>query len=760
MRVKTGIKGFDELIQGGLPEGSAVVLEGPSGVEKDYFASTFIAEGLRAGEAILVVLSSKPPATFFDELRAKGFDPDKLFAEGRLRVVDWYSQREESVVELEEAGPVIKVSLDLLNVGIAITRAISSLAKNRPRRAVVEILSPALSAYDLSQVHTFAQATKAKLSRQNLTSIFLVEKEMHDSTTLSTLLQPFDGVIELDRVREGDRIVRKLAVLSLKGTAAQSNYVPFEVTKEGELTVGRTAGTEGEGEREKPAPERSRDSYLWFSLGRALFQSGRHEKALVALESCVKIDPKNADALNLIADSLEKLGRTREAEKARLDAAAAESAAALKAESTPKPLQKPSRVFRILEASESRLKEDPKNVDALFAKATALAALERYDDSMNALNELTKINHKYPGLWLLKSKIYTGMGDEQKAQLCRDRSQQIEEETEVEEEVVREVQLLACPLCSAPVKEGATACPSCGVPFKPGEAEQRAAPTPPARPATRPQLKPEISKVAPAPPEKRKVSKEAVLSKPKGKTNGLTNGLGKGKGLTNGLRGRTNGLTNGLRGRTNGLTNGLRGRTNGLTNGLKGRTNGLTNGLRGRTNGLTNGLRGRTNGLTNGLRGRTNGLTNGLRGRTNGLVNGVRQGTGKVNGLTTMGRAEGVTNGMVNGLRNLRSGITNGLTNGNGFTNGLGSNKFRRQAKFYRWKLYIVPLLAVMLLMIPLLLPGSVRTTTRAIEIDGNFGDWSNQRVISLRTDSGVSPDVRINRAGVVDNIDYHSFYV
>jgi len=760
VRVKTGIKGFDELIQGGLPEGSTVVLEGPSGVEKDYFASTFIAEGLRDGGAILVVLSSKPPATFFEELRAKGYDPDKLFEEGRLRVVDWYSQREESVVELEEAGPVIKVSLDLLNVGIAITRAIASLAKDKPRRAVVEILSPALSVYDLSQVHTFAQATKAKLSRQNLTSIFLVEKEMHDSTTLSTLLQPFDGVIEMDRVREGDKIVRKLAVLSLKGTAAQSDYVPFAVTKEGELTVGRATGTEREGEKQGLAPERSRDSYLWFSLGRALYQSGRHEKALVALESCVKIDPKNAEALNLIAESLEKLGRTRDAEKARLEAVAAKSAAAQQAESAPKPLQKPSRVFRILETSESRLNENPKDVDALFAKATALAALERYDDSMKALNELTKINHKYPGLWLLKSKIYESLGDEQKAKLCRDRSQQIEDEIAAEEEAVREVSQLVCPMCSAPVKEGASACPSCGIPFMTGEAEQRPAPAPPARPATRPEPKPEISKVAPSPPQKRKVPKEAVVSAPKGRTNGLTNGLGKGKGLTNGLRGRTNGLTNGLRGRTNGLTNGLRGRTNGLTNGLRGRTNGLTNGLRGRTNGLTNGLRGRTNGLTNGLRGRTNGLTNGMRGRTNGLVNGVRQGMGKVNGLTTQGRVEGVTNGLVNGLRNLRSGITNGLTNGNGFTNGLGSNRFRRQAKFYRWKLYIVPFMAVLLLMIPVLLPGSIRTTAYAIEIDGSFGDWSGQRVVSLRTDSGVSPNVRINRAGVVDNLDYLAFYV
>ena len=94
MRVPTGVKGFDELIQGGLPEGAAVVLEGPTGVEKTQFAMGFLIEGLRRGEAILAVLSSEPPTAFFEKLRERGFEPEKLYNEGRLRVVDWYSQRE------------------------------------------------------------------------------------------------------------------------------------------------------------------------------------------------------------------------------------------------------------------------------------------------------------------------------------------------------------------------------------------------------------------------------------------------------------------------------------------------------------------------------------------------------------------------------------------------------------------------------------------------------------------------------------------
>ena len=505
MRVKTGVKGLDDLIQGGLPAGSAVVLESPSGIEKDCFASEFVMEGLRDGEAVLVVLSSKPPTALFEELREKGFDPIELYGEGRLSVVDWYSQRQESVADVEDAGLVVKASADLLNVGIAITKAISALAQDKTKRAMIEMLSPALSAYQISQVHGFVQSTKAKLDRQNVTSIFLVDKEMHDSATLSTLVRPFDGVIDIDRVREGDRIVRKLAVLSLRGSSVRTNYLPFEVTDGGEIILGRSE------------------------------------------------------------------------------------------EVAPKPIQKPSRVFRIMERSESHLKDNPEDADALFAKATALAVLQRYDESMSTLNELTRVDHRYPGLWLLKSKIYSGMGDEQKAKLCRERSAETEEEIDAEEEALLRMSEPTCPICGAPFKRGMESCPSCGVSLETEAPVKKPAPAPPAEPERR--REPEISKIAPVRPRKRIIPKGAAVGSPTGRTNGLTNGL---RGRTNGLA-RSTGKVNGL-GRPAGKVNGL-GRTAsaGMVNGT-GRTNGLVNGLlkarMGMTNGLTNG-----SGFTNGLGG-------------------------------------------------------------------------------------------------------------------------------------------------------------
>ncbi|HLB68939.1 MAG TPA: ATPase domain-containing protein, partial [Thermoplasmata archaeon] len=229
MRVRSGVEGFDSLIDGGFPQGASVVLQGPSGTEKDAFAFQFLAEGLRMGDAAVIVVSSTTPDEFLASLARLGVDVQGAIAANRLRVVDWHSYQEETVAGVEERGHVLRSSVDLMNVGIALGRALGGLAGGVPRRAVLEVLSRALRIYDLDQVYAFAQSAKAKLSRHKVTALFLLEKEMHDAETLSSVCQPFDGVIDIERRRDGDAIVRKIGVLSLKDTVPDSRFHPLDV---------------------------------------------------------------------------------------------------------------------------------------------------------------------------------------------------------------------------------------------------------------------------------------------------------------------------------------------------------------------------------------------------------------------------------------------------------------------------------------------------------------------------------------------------
>ncbi len=59
-RLKTGIKGFDELIGGGIESGSRNVLYGLPGTGKTVFAMQFLWQGLQEGETVSFDVMDKP----------------------------------------------------------------------------------------------------------------------------------------------------------------------------------------------------------------------------------------------------------------------------------------------------------------------------------------------------------------------------------------------------------------------------------------------------------------------------------------------------------------------------------------------------------------------------------------------------------------------------------------------------------------------------------------------------------------------------
>ncbi len=506
---------------------------------------------------------------------------------------------------------------------------------------------------------------------------------------------------------------------------------------------------------------------------------------------------------------------------------------------------------------EAVISSDPSDIEQWFLKGEVLSKMDKNDEALQALNEITKIDANYPGVWNMKAEVFTKMGEHKKAASCYKRAMElgvtttitetdddmedlllelesVEDDSEVDKEVwlaeQRQIQNdilelddkdedlpgnitevseeeseildsitskldsldldLSEDLSSLDLDDDEIDLIESTVKPLDSEPEVFKAPVPDISEEEESaidelaHLFSEGAEATPHAPEPvsddearmiESVTKPLQSKSPVAKDRGMTNGLR--KGMTNGLakasskgQGRTNGMTNGLTnglGRTNGMTNGLTnglGRTNGMTNGLTnglGRTNGMTNGLTnglGRTNGMTNGLTnglGRTNGMTNGLTnglGRTNGMTNGL---TNGLTNGV------TNGLTN-GLTNGVTNGLTNGLRALRSGMTNGLTNGTGMTNGLGGARFNREARRNKWKLYIIPLVAVLLLLVPMVSFSPPAVENDSIVIDGDFSDWEGVGETTSSSEGvDFNPNIDIVGVAAENNDDkYLSFYI
>ena len=130
----------------------------------------FLSEGLHNGGAGLAVLSSMSVKEMKVRLSKLGINVTSCESKNRLKTVDWYSQKSRPVGGLEENGPVIVPSKDISNLDIAFMRGIDGLSYAPTKRAMVEVITPALNTYDLADVIEFVRRQKTRLKNAGLTS--------------------------------------------------------------------------------------------------------------------------------------------------------------------------------------------------------------------------------------------------------------------------------------------------------------------------------------------------------------------------------------------------------------------------------------------------------------------------------------------------------------------------------------------------------------------------------------------------------------
>src|SRR5207302_1619083 len=151
---------------------------------------------------------------------------------------------------------------------------------------------PAMNAYEVTQVYSFAQSAKKKFDRNGFTSLVLLEKDMHSGPEITTLLQPFDGVIEVERIRTGDRIFRKVGVLHLKDTAPDPTFRILEMTESGMRVVRETT---------KPSPASSVGPAEGAVLESQEERARRLSLIMQIASERLKMNPKDSDALFAMA---------------------------------------------------------------------------------------------------------------------------------------------------------------------------------------------------------------------------------------------------------------------------------------------------------------------------------------------------------------------------------------------------------------------------------------------------------------------------
>ena len=230
-RVKTEIKGLDDMLKGGFLRQSANLVEGPPGTGKTTLGMQFIYNGIKYhDEPGLILTFEEFPQQYYRDAESFGWDFRALERDGKLRVI--MTSPAVSRSEAESVGGRIE-----------------TLAREMgARRILVDSISHFEQMADdslelRSVVFSFINALK----REGLTSVLTRESPvlLGGEEEKHSVAYVVDSYIMLRYVEIESAIRKALLVLKLRGSDHAKDIRQFEITNHGIEIMSRFEGQEG-----------------------------------------------------------------------------------------------------------------------------------------------------------------------------------------------------------------------------------------------------------------------------------------------------------------------------------------------------------------------------------------------------------------------------------------------------------------------------------------------------------------------------------
>lgn len=228
LKIRTGIPGFDLIVDGGLKEGKTIVLSGESGSGKSTFGMQFLHNGASDfDESGIFVTLSQSPQELIRDFEGYGWDIQKLIDEEKILIIDARPfKMDDGMFEsdlLYETEPFPFTHLTQL--------ILQGIKKINAKRLVVDSLSVLSMQYG-NQFNTRQGIQKMihALDERKCTSIFISEKL--DSRTPPEWYAA-SGIVILNHIQKTNTMERSIQVIKMRGTKHSEQTYPIRFNENG-----------------------------------------------------------------------------------------------------------------------------------------------------------------------------------------------------------------------------------------------------------------------------------------------------------------------------------------------------------------------------------------------------------------------------------------------------------------------------------------------------------------------------------------------
>ncbi|HTS11537.1 MAG TPA: circadian clock protein KaiC [Candidatus Limnocylindrales bacterium] len=219
----TGIKGLDEITQGGLPQGRPTLICGSAGSGKTMLAIEFLVHGaLEQNEPGVFMAFEETKQELAQNVASLGFDLEDLIARKKLYVD--YVHIDPS--EIHETG-----DYDLEGLFVRLQLAIDTVGAKRVALDTLEALFSGLG--NQAVLRAEIRRLFRWLKDRSLTSVITGERGEGVLTRYGLEEYVSDCVILLDNRIKGQVATRRMRIVKYRGTAHGVNEYPFLIDETG-----------------------------------------------------------------------------------------------------------------------------------------------------------------------------------------------------------------------------------------------------------------------------------------------------------------------------------------------------------------------------------------------------------------------------------------------------------------------------------------------------------------------------------------------
>lgn len=220
-KLEVGIPGFDDIAQGGLPEGRTTMITGSTGTAKTVFASQYLATGItKYDQCGVFVTFEEAPQDVRTNMNSFGWDIAGWEAEGRWLFVDVSRQTEETVVtgpfDLDALLARIQHAIERVNANRVVLDSISAVFARFNNNAIIRV-----------ELYRIASALK----QMGVTTIMTAERDAEYGPVARYNIEEFvaDNVIILRNILQGERRRRTIEILKFRGASHHKGEYPFAI---------------------------------------------------------------------------------------------------------------------------------------------------------------------------------------------------------------------------------------------------------------------------------------------------------------------------------------------------------------------------------------------------------------------------------------------------------------------------------------------------------------------------------------------------